>query len=233
MKPFRPSRGAMPGYGAAAPFRNLLLAFAALLALAQAAAAEVRILAFGDSLIAGYGLPEGEGFVPQLQAWLHANGAPDATVINAGVSGDTTAGGLARIDWALSDDVDAVIVELGANDMLRGLNPGQMQQNLDGILSAIGVRNLPALLAGIPAPPNYGREYARAFKQSFKDLAAEHDAIYVGSFLSGMGRSGNVREVMRLMQPDGLHPTAEGVALNVAAIGPSVLELVEQARARQ
>jgi acyl-CoA thioesterase-1 len=213
--------------------RNLVLALAALLALAQAAAAEIRILAFGDSLTAGFGLPEGEGFVPQLQAWLRANGAPDATVLNAGVSGDTTAGGLARIDWALGDDADAVIVELGANDMLRGLDVAEMRANLDGILDAIDARKLPALLAGIPAPPNLGADYARSFKATFKDLAAEHDAIYVGSFLSGMGRSGSVREVMRLMQRDGLHPTAEGVRLNVEAIGPSVLKLVERARARQ
>jgi acyl-CoA thioesterase I len=230
MNPSRPSRGALPGYGALRRLRNLVLALAALLALAQAAAAEVRILAFGDSLTAGFGLPEEQGFVPQLQAWLRANGAPDATVINAGVSGDTTAGGLARIDWALQDDVDGVIVELGANDMLRGLSVGEMRRNLDGILAAIDKRDLPALLAGIPAPPNYGKDYARAFKQTFKDLAATHDAIYVGSFLSGMGKSGNVREVMRLMQPDGLHPTAEGVALNVEAIGPAVLELVARAR---
>jgi acyl-CoA thioesterase-1 len=233
MIPFRPSRAAFPAYGSRRAFRNLVLAFAALLALAGTAAAEVRILAFGDSLVAGYGLPESEGFVPQLQAWLRANGAPDATVLNAGVSGDTTAGGLARIGWALEGDVDAVIVELGANDMLRGLDVGQMQQNLDGILDAVVARNLPVLLAGIPAPPNFGKDYARAFKATFKDLAAEHDAIYVGSFLAGMGRSGNVREVMRLMQRDGLHPTAEGVELNVEAIGPSVLKLVERARARQ
>ena len=232
MNPSRPSRGAMPGYGAAGAIRKLLWALAALLALAGAAAAEVRILAFGDSLTAGFGLPAEQGFVPQLQAWLRAHGAPDATVINAGVSGDTTAGGLARLDWALGDDVDAVIVELGANDMLRGLDVGEMRRNLDAILTQIDARGLPVLLAGIPAPPNYGKEYARNFRATFKDLAAEHDAIYVRSFLGGMGER-SMREVMRLLQPDGLHPTAEGVALNVAAIGPQVLELVARARAKQ
>ena len=140
MNPSRPSRGAMPGYGAAGAIRNLLWALATLVALAGAAAAEVRILAFGDSLTAGFGLPAEQGFVPQLQTWLRAHGAPDATVINAGVSGDTTAGGLARLDWALGDDVDAVIVELGANDMLRGLDVGEMRRNLDAILTQIDAR---------------------------------------------------------------------------------------------
>jgi acyl-CoA thioesterase-1 len=233
MKPFRPSRGDMPGDGAAAPFRNLLLVLAALLALAQAAAADVRILAFGDSLTAGYGLPEGEGFVPQLQAWLRANGAPDATVINGGVSGDTSAGGLARIGWTLEDDVDGVLVELGANDMLRGLDVGEMRKNLDGILTEIDRRDLPALLAGLPAPPNYPADYRKAFKATFRDLAREHDAIYVSSFFGGMAEGRGVRQVMQLFQPDGLHPNAEGVTAIVEGIGPKVLELVERARARR
>jgi acyl-CoA thioesterase-1 len=191
--------------------------------------AEVRILAFGDSLTAGYGLPEAEGFVPQLEAWLHAHGAPDVTVVNGGVSGDTSAGGLARIGWALEGDVDGVIVALGANDMLRGLDTGAMRENLDAILDAIDARGVPALLAGLPAPPNYGPEYRKAFKAAFRELAAEHDAIYVSSFLGGMSGRG-VREVLRLMQDDGMHPNARGVAANVEAIGPAVLELVERAR---
>ena len=111
--------------------------WSALAALAGAAAAEVRILALGDSLTAGYGLPDGEGFVPRLEAWLAANGAADVEIVNGGVSGDTSAGGLARIGWALGDDIDAVIVELGANDMLRGIDPGVTRANLDGILNAI------------------------------------------------------------------------------------------------
>ncbi len=213
--------------------RNLGLALAATLALAGTAAAEVRILAFGNSLTAGYGLPQNQGFVPQLQAWLHAHGAADVTVVNGGVSGDTSAGGLARIDWALGDDIDGVIVELGANDMLRGLDTGAMRQNLDGILTAIDRHKLPALLAGLPAPPNYGPEYRRAFKATFRDLAAQHDAIYVSSFLGGMGQGRSMRQVMALIQPDGLHPNAAGVAANVEAIGPAVLKLVAQARARQ
>ena len=205
------------------------LALAFVLGAAAPGLAEVRILAFGDLLTAGYGVPEAEGFVPQLEAWLHAHGAPDVTVVNGGVSGDTTAGGLARIGWALEGDVDGVIVALGANDMLRGLDTGAMRANLDAILDEIDAAGLPVLLAGLPAPPNYGPDYRRAFKAAFRQLAKEHGAIYVSSFLGGMsGRS--VREVLALMQDDGMHPNAEGVAANVAAIGPAVLELVERAR---
>jgi acyl-CoA thioesterase-1 len=211
--------------------RNLAAALLLAVALAGAAAAEVRILAFGDSLTQGYGLPESEGFVPQLQAWLDAHGAPDARVVNAGVSGDTTAGGLARIDWALEDDVDAVIVALGGNDLLRGIDPDLMRENLDGVLAAIRARGLPVILAGLPAPTNYGEDYRRAFKAIYRDLADKHGAIYYGSFLAGMGQGRSVREIMALMQPDGLHPNAEGVAAIVGHIGPTVLELVEAARA--
>jgi acyl-CoA thioesterase-1 len=205
------------------------LVLAVALGAAAPGLAEVRILAFGDSLTAGYGLSEEEGFVPQLEAWLQAHGAPDVTVVNGGVSGDTSAGGLARIGWALDGDVDGVIVALGANDMLRGLDAGAMRDNLDAILDAVDARGLPALLAGLPAPPNYGPEYRKAFKAAFRELAAEHAAIYVSSFLGGMSGRG-VREVLRLMQDDGMHPNARGVAANVEAIGPAVLELVERAR---
>jgi acyl-CoA thioesterase-1 len=214
--------------------RSWILAFAlaALAALAGGAAAEVRILAFGDSLTAGSGLPPSEGFVPQLQAWLRANGAPDATVLNAGVPGETSAEGLARIDGALGPDIDAVIVELGANDMLRHLDVGAMRENLDGILTAIGEEDLPALLAGVPAPPNYPAAYRKAFKAAFRDLARRHDAIYVSSFFGGMAEGRNMRQIMGLFQPDGLHSNAEGVAAIVEGMGPPVLELVERARAR-
>jgi len=226
------SRGAAPGYGAATALRNLALAIATLAALSGAAAAEVRILAFGDSLTAGYGVPDGQGFAPQLEAWLHAHGAADVTVVNGGVSGETTAGGLARIGWALGEDVDGVIVELGANDMLRGLDAGAMRSNLDGILTEIGQHDLPVLLAGFPAPPNYPADYRKAFKATFRDLAREHDAIYVSSFFGGMAEGRNMRQIMTLFQSDGLHPNAEGVAAIVEGIGPRVLELVERARAR-
>ena len=222
----------MKPFPASAALRRLAFVLAALAALAGAAAAEVRILAFGDSLTAGSGLPPAQGFAPQLQAWLRAHGAPDATVINAGVPGETTAGGLARIATALDPGVDAVIVELGANDMLRRLDVAAMRKNLDGILGEIDAAGLPALLAGLPAPPNYPAGYRKAFKAAFRDLARKHDAIYVLSFFAGMAEGRNMRQVMRLFQPDGLHPNAEGVAAIVEGIGPPVLELVERARAR-
>jgi acyl-CoA thioesterase-1 len=195
--------------------------------------ANLRILAFGDSLVQGYGLPEPDGFVPRLHAWLAANGAPDVAVINAGVSGDTTAGGLARIDWALAEPADAVVVVLGGNDMLRGIDPALVRTNRDGILTAIGTRGLPVLLAGIPAVPNYGEAYASAFRAVYPDLAAKHGAILYRSFFSGMGSGRSPREVQALMQRDGIHPSAEGVSLIVAHMGPSVLELIAVARANQ
>ena len=129
--------------------RNLAALLLSVLLWGGAAVAEVRVLAFGDSLTQGHGLPEEDGFVPQLQAWLRANGAPDAVVLNAGVSGDTTAGGLARIGWALGEKPDAVIVELGANDMLRGLPLAEIRSNLDAILAQIAAEDLPVLLAGV------------------------------------------------------------------------------------
>jgi acyl-CoA thioesterase-1 len=225
-----PFGGDARGYGPRSAALKLAVALAALVALAGAAAAEVRILALGDSLTAGYGLPDGDGFVPRLDAWLAAHGAPDAVVVNGGVSGDTSAGGLARIDWALQDDIDGVIVELGANDMLRGIDPAVTRANLDGILTAIDARGLPAILAGLPAPPNYPKDYRKAYKAMFRDLAEEHGAIYYSSFLGGLGQGRGIREIMRLFQDDRLHPNAEGVEAIVEHIGPVVLELVAEAR---
>ena len=228
MGPFSDRGTAFRAYGAAVVLRNL--AVAALITLAAPAAADVRILAFGDSLTQGFGLPAAEGFVPRLQAWIAANGAGDVTVVNGGVSGDTSAGGLARIAWSLGDDIDGVILELGANDMLRGIDPGVTRANLDGILAEIGARGLPAVVAGIPAPANYPQAYRDAYAAMFRDLAEAHGAIYYGSFLAGMGRS--MREISRLMQSDGLHPNAEGVQAIVDHIGPVVLDLIEKARRR-
>lgn len=220
-------RSALPAYGALARLRNLALALALL--AATPAAAEVRILALGDLLTAGWGVPDGQGFVPQLQAWLRGNGAPEAVVVNAGVSGDTSAGGLARIGWALTDDIDAVILELGANDMLRGVDPAVTRANLDGILDAIDAKGLPVILAGLPAPPNYGEEYRKAFRANFRTLAQEHGAIFYPSFFRGLGDGRSIPQIMRLFQSDGLHPNAEGVAAIVADIGPVVLKLIAEA----
>ncbi len=213
-----------------ARLRNFVLAAALGVVAAGQAAAEVTILAFGDSLTQGYGLPEDQGFVPQLQRWLDANGGGDVTLINGGVSGDTTAGGLSRIAWSLDESVDGVIVALGGNDVLRGLQPSDIRANLDGILTEIDRRGLPAILAGLPAPSNYGKEYQTAFKAIFPELAEKHGAIYYKSFLGGLGDGRNMIQVMRLFQADGLHPNAEGVSAIVEHIGPVVLQLAAEAR---
>jgi acyl-CoA thioesterase-1 len=217
-------------YGARCSILNLATAIGFAIAASAAAAEPVTIAALGDSLTQGYGVPENEGFVPQLQAWLRANGAPEAVVVNAGVSGDTTAGGLARVEWTLTEDVDAVIVELGANDLLRGVDPAESRRNLDGILTAIGARDLPVLLAGVPAFSNYGPEFQAAFDAIYPELAAEHGAILYPNFLSGLGEGRDLSTVREKMQEDGIHPNAEGVAAVVAAIGPSVLQLVVAAQ---
>jgi len=220
-------------YGAALRACNLVQAIvfaAAAWCAAEAAAAQpVTIATLGDSLTQGYGLPETEGFVPQLQAWLRDNGVPEAVVLNAGVSGDTSAGGLARIDWTLTDEVDAVIVALGGNDLLRGIEPAATRANLDGILRAVAERGLPALIAGLPGPANYGPEYQAEFEAIFADLAAAHGAILVPSFLAGITEGRDMTAVRALMQPDGIHPNAEGVAAIVAEMGPAILDLVARA----
>tara|TARA_R110000850_G_scaffold142595_2_gene264624 strand:- start:452 stop:1108 length:657 start_codon:yes stop_codon:yes gene_type:complete len=185
----------------------------------------IVIAAFGDSLTAGYGLPVEDGFVPQLQRWLDAQGV-DVIVQNAGVSGDTTAGGLARLDWVLGDDVDAVIVELGANDMLRGLDANAARANMDEILSRISARGLPMLVSGMKAPPNFGAEYQRIFNSMYGELAAQYGAEFHPFFLQGLGSNVSISALSQLMQPDGLHPNAEGVTKIVADIGPYVLKLI-------
>lgn len=189
----------------------------------------VTIAALGDSLTQGYGLPADDGFVPQLQAWLTAQGA-DVTLVNAGVSGDTTAGGLSRIDWTLTPEVDAVIVALGGNDVLRGLPPAQAKSNLDAILTKIDERGLPVLLAGIDAPSNFGPDYEAEFEALYTDLATKHDALLIPNFLEGLTRIDDRAMVMREhMQSDGIHPDASGVAIIVEAIGPKVLDLISRA----
>ncbi|SEA17741.1 arylesterase [Rubrimonas cliftonensis] len=204
--------------------RNLAAGLLAAMALAGAAAAEMRVVALGDSLTHGYGLPPADGFVPQLEAWLRRNGAEDVTVVNAGVSGDTTAGGLARLEWSLGDGADALIVELGGNDLLRGIDPAASRANLEAILRKAGARGLPVLLSGLEAPGNYGPDYKRAFDAMYPELAEEYGALLDPSFLEG------VQDDRSLWQSDGIHPNAEGVTVIVERIGPLVLELVEQAR---
>jgi acyl-CoA thioesterase-1 len=195
--------------------------------MAGAAAAEpVTIAALGDSLTQGYGLPEDEGFVPQLRNWLVAHGA-EVDLINAGVSGDTTAGGLARVVWTLTDDVDAMIVALGGNDLLRGVAPEVARENLDGILQAAEAADVQVLLVGMEAPGNYGPDYKEAFDAIYPDLAEEYGTLFLDSFFAGLPGD-DPAKLGAYFQPDGLHPNAGGVARIVEAFGPKVLDLVDR-----
>jgi acyl-CoA thioesterase-1 len=211
-------------YGAGRGLRNLSVAFV----MAGTAQAEtVTVAALGDSLTQGYGLLPEEGFVPQLEAWLRAAGA-DVTVINAGVSGDTTAGGLARAAWTLTPEVDAVIVALGGNDLLRGIDPAESESNLRGILKAAQTAGVAALLVGMEAPSNYGPEYKAAFDGMFTALAAEFDVPLYPAFFRGLLIEGDMEAARAAyMQGDGIHPNPDGVARIVDDMGPAVLALVQ------
>jgi acyl-CoA thioesterase-1 len=209
------------GYGAMRAIRNLTFACA----LATPALADpLTLVALGDSLTAGYGLPPEDGFVPQLQAWLTAQGQ-DVVVVNAGVSGDTTAGGVARLDWSLTPEVDAMIVTLGGNDLLRGLDPASTYANLNDILTRLAGRNIPVLLAGMLGPRNLGQEFVTAFEGAYQRLAREHDVVFYPFFLEGVAGEA------ALNQPDGIHPNGRGVAVMVERIMPSVEALLARARA--
>lgn len=209
-------------YGASRPVGK-----AAILALlaAPVAAEPITIAALGDSLTAGYGLVQEDGFVPQLQAWLQARGH-DVTLINAGVSGDTTAGGLSRVAWTLTPEVDALIVALGGNDLLRGLPPEASRANLAGILEAAA--DLPVLLVGLQAPGNFGPDYQQAFDAMFPELAAQYGTLYAENFFTGLlgTPESDPGSLAELMQPDGIHPNATGVSLIVEALGPQVEALI-------
>lgn len=185
---------------------------------------EITIAALGDSLTQGFGLVPEQGFVPQLEQWLRARGA-EVRLVNAGVSGDTTAGGLSRIAWTLTPEVDAVIVALGGNDLLRGIAPEVSRANLEGILQVTRDADLPVLLVGLPAPGNYGPEYQRDFNAIYPDLAQAYDAVYAENFLGGLGEA-TPQNLRAFMQADGIHPNAEGVARIVEALGPQVEALI-------
>jgi acyl-CoA thioesterase-1 len=192
-----------------------------------AQAATVKLLVLGDSLAAGFGLPGSQGFVPRLEAALRERGH-DVRVLNAGVSGDTSAGGLARLDWALAEAPDAVLLELGANDGLRGLPPARMRANLAAILDRLAARGLPVLLAGMLAPPNHGADYAREFAGAFESLARERpDVVFYRFFLDGVAAEAV------LNQQDGIHPNAKGVEEVVRRILPAVETLLERMRQPQ
>lgn len=213
-------------YGLPAPVCKLFASAVLALMLAATpltgafAKEEITIVALGDSLTAGYLLGPDEGFPEQLERALKDAGHENVKVMNAGVSGDTSSGGLARLDWAVGPEADAVIVELGANDALRGIDPGYARENLTEIVTRLKERGLPILLAGMLAPPNLGSDYGAEFNPIYPELAEKEELIFYPFFLDGVAgdRSLNLR--------DGIHPTAEGIAIIVERIMPKVEELI-------
>ena len=192
----------------------ILILFLVLM-MSQAFATPVTILALGDSLTAGYGLPPGQGFTDQLQAALKARGH-DVTIINGGISGDTAEQGAQRLDWALTPEVKGVFVELGANDALRGLDPDQTEVALRQIMDALKARHLPVLLLGMKAPPNLGFDYGKKFDGIYERLSSDYAAALYPFFLDG------VAALSPLNQPDGMHPNEKGVAVIVKKLVPVV-----------
>ena len=206
-------------------FLSIVTVAALLLAPLHKIAAEPRpavIVAFGDSLAAGLGLPQDQAFPAQLEAVLKARGH-DVRVINAGVSGDTASAALKRLDWALPEDASAVIVELGGNDALQGIPPEGTKQALEAILRKLQARGLPVLLAGMEAPRNMGNDYVEEFRAIYADLAKRYDVIFYPFFLEGAALNDG------MMQGDGIHPNAAGVAAIVDNIMPKVDELLARA----
>lgn len=189
----------------------------------------VEIVALGDSLTQGYGLAEEDGLVPQLRRWLDENGY-EASVINAGVSGDTTAGGLARAEWSLTPETDAMILALGANDMLRGVDPASSRANLDGILKIAEGRGLAVLLIGVKTPGNFGPEYKAQFDAIYHDLSAQYQTLFIEDFFAALREDGAAPADWRaFMQADGIHPNADGVRRIVEVIGPEAAALIARA----
>jgi acyl-CoA thioesterase I len=195
-------------------------------ALAPVVATErpLKIVALGDSLTAGYGLPATDAFPVKLAHALEAKGIK-VQIVNAGVSGDTTAGGLARLEWSLPSDTDAVILELGANDAMRGIDPKITRDALAAILTKLKERGVAVLLCGMYAPPNMGADFGRAYHQMYPELARSYDAILYPFFLDGVAGH------HELNQADGIHPTSKGVDLIVKEILPKVEELVARVKA--
>jgi acyl-CoA thioesterase-1 len=198
-----------------------------LVAAAPAIAADkpVTIVALGDSLTAGLGLAANDAFPAKLQRALAAKGIA-VSVVNAGVSGDTTSGGMARLDWSVPAGTDAVFLELGANDALRGIDPAVAKRALDGMLSKLTQRGIPVLLCGMLSPPNLGADYARTFNAIYPDLAKTYGTLLYPFFLDGVVTD------RRLNQGDGLHPTAAGVDVIVARILPQVEGLIARVRTK-
>jgi acyl-CoA thioesterase-1 len=190
------------------------------LAAGPALAGPLRLLVLGDSLSAGYGLAADEAFPVRLEARLQAEGY-DVSVVNAGVSGDTASAGLARLDWVVSEDIAAVIVELGANDALRGIDPAVTGKALDAIVTRLKARGIAVMLAGMKAPPNMGEDYVKRFDAIYPDLARRRHVALYPFFLDGVvGQPG-------LNQTDGMHPTARGVEVMVDAMLPAVRAFID------
>ena len=188
-----------------------------------AMAAPLRLLVLGDSLSAGYGLPAADGFQARLLAGLRARGL-DVALVDGAVSGDTTAGGRARLDWVLAEPVDAALVELGGNDGLRGLDPRGTEANLAAILDALAAKGIPVLLSGMLAPPNLGREYGEEFAAAFRRLGARPGVMFDPFFLEGVAGD------PALNQADRIHPNARGAAIVAARMVPLVAELLARAK---
>ncbi|MEM1038182.1 MAG: arylesterase [Pseudomonadota bacterium] len=182
-----------------------------------------QIVVLGDSLVAGYQLAAEEAFPVRLQKALDARGV-SALIIGAGVSGDTTSGGLARLNWSVPEDADGVLLELGANDALRGLPPETTRANLDAMISQLKARNVDVLLTGMMAPPNLGEDYAKMFNPIYADLAEKHELLLYPFFLEGVAAN------PKLNLEDGIHPTAEGIDIIVARMLPLVEQFVETLR---
>lgn len=214
-------------YGAQRGMGKILAVLGALVSPAWAGE-PVTVLALGDSLTQGYGLPEADGFVPQMRNWLQDQGV-EVELINAGVSGDTTAGGAARVDWSLTSEVDAMIVTLGGNDLLRGIDPAVSRGNIEKILQVAEARDVEVLLVPMAAPGNYGAGYKADFEAIYPELATTYDAMLAPEFFAGLG-DGDPAALQRYFQPDGIHPNAEGVRRIVEALGPHVADLIAAAQ---
>lgn len=199
--------------------------FVALLA-APVNAQPIKIVAFGDSLIAGFGLKANDAFPAQLEIALKKRGY-DVEIANAGVSGDTSAGGLSRLDWSIQDGTQAVILVLGANDMLRGMEPELARKNIGEVIARLKARRIEVLLAGMRAAPNLGADYAARFNPIYEELAKEHDILIYPFFLDGVAGERD------LNMSDGIHPTPKGVSLVVERILPSVESLIERVKKRR
>jgi acyl-CoA thioesterase-1 len=208
-------------YGVAMWLFNVLTAALVVAFVAPATADSLpRLVVLGDSLTSGYGLPAEQAFPAQLQQTLQRNGVA-VEVRNAGVSGDTTAGGLARLTWVLDDRPNFVVVQLGGNDALRGLDPKRTYANLDAILTRLRAAKIPVLLTGMRAPPNLGREFTAAFDAVFPRLARKHAVMLYPFFLDGVAANG------ALNQSDGIHPNARGVGVIVERIRPYIKKLID------